>query len=181
MILSDVCIRRPVLATVLSLVVVLIGLVAYARLAVREYPNIDPPVVTVDTRYPGASAEIVETQIAQVLEESLAGIEGVRILTSVNRQEQSQITITFRLGRAPDAAAADVRGRVGRVRNKLPQDIDEPLIQKVEADAQPIIYLAFYIERHSALEVTDHADRYVKEKLQTPPGAAARRLFGERG
>ncbi|MCC7015744.1 MAG: efflux RND transporter permease subunit, partial [Rhodospirillales bacterium] len=180
MILSDVCIRRPVLATVLSLVVVLIGLVAYARLAVREYPNIDPPVVTVDTRYPGASAEIVETQIAQVLEESLAGIEGVRILTSVNRQEQSQITVTFRLGRAPDAAAADVRDRVGRVRNKLPQDIDEPLIQKVEADAQPIIYLAFYSDRHSALEITDHADRHVKDQLQTLPGVAEVRIFGER-
>ncbi len=180
MILSDVCIRRPVLATVLSLVVALIGLVAYARLTVREYPNIDPPVVTVDTRYPGASAEIVETQIAQVLEESLAGIEGVRILTSTNRQEQSQISVTFRLGRAPDAAAADVRDRVSRVRNKLPQDIDEPLIQKVEADAQPIIYLAFYSDRHSALEITDHADRYVKDQLQTLPGVAEVRLFGER-
>ena len=180
MILSDVCIRRPVLATVLSLVVALIGLVAYARLTVREYPNIDPPVVTVDTRYPGASAEIVETQIAQVLEESLAGIEGVRILTSTNRQEQSQISVTFRLGRAADAAAADVRDRVSRVRNKLPQDIDEPLIQKVEADAQPIIYLAFYSDRHSALEITDHADRYVKDQLQTLPGVAEVRLFGER-
>jgi multidrug efflux pump len=180
MILSDVCIRRPVLATVLSLVVALIGLVAYARLAVREYPNIDPPVVTVDTRYPGASAEIVETQIAQVLEESLAGIEGVRFITSVNRQEQSQITVTFRLGRAPDAAAADVRDRVSRVRNKLPQEIDEPLIQKVEADAQPIIYLAFYSDRHSALEITDHADRHVKDQLQTLPGVAEARLFGDR-
>ena len=180
MILSDVCIRRPVLATVLSLVVALIGLVAYARLTVREYPNIDPPVVTVDTRYPGASAEIVETQIAQVLEESLAGIEGVRILTSTNRQEQSQISVTFRLGRSPDAAAADVRDRVSRVRNKLPQDIDEPLIQKVEADAQPIIYLAFYSDRHSTLEITDHADRYVKDQLQTLPGVAEVRLFGER-
>ncbi|MBM3733372.1 MAG: efflux RND transporter permease subunit [Acidimicrobiia bacterium] len=180
MILSDVCIRRPVLATVLSLVVVLIGLVAYARLTVREYPNIDPPVVTIDTRYPGASAEIVETQIAQVLEESLAGIEGVKFMTSVNRQEQSQITVTFRLGRAPDAAAADVRDRVSRVRNKLPQEIDEPLIQKVEADAQPIVWLAFFSDRHSTLEITDHADRHVKDQLQTLPGVAEVRLYGER-
>lgn len=180
MILSDVCIRRPVLATVLSLVVTLIGLVSYSRLSVREYPNIDPPVVTVDTRYAGASPEIIETQVTQVLEESLAGIEGVRIMTSISRQEQSQITVTFRLGRPADSAAADVRDRVSRVRNKLPADIDEPLIQKVEADAQPILYLAFYSDRHSTLDITDHADRYVKDQLQTLPGVAEVRLFGER-
>ncbi|MBM3565238.1 MAG: efflux RND transporter permease subunit [Alphaproteobacteria bacterium] len=180
MVLSDVCIRRPVLASVLSLVVALIGLVSYSRLAVREYPNIDPPVVSVTTRYSGASPEIVETQVTQVLEESLAGIEGVKIMTSSSRQENSLITVTFRLARAPDAAAADVRDRVSRVRNRLPAAVDEPLIQKVEADAQPVLYLAFYSDRHSALEITDHADRYVKDQLQTLPGVAEVRLFGER-
>jgi multidrug efflux pump len=178
--ISALFIRRPVFATVLSLVVTLIGLVAYERLPVREYPNIDPPVITVDIAYPGASAEIMETQVTQVLEESLSGIEGIKFMTSISRQEQSQISINFTLGRSPDGAAADVRDRVSRVRNRLPDEIKEPVIQKVEADAQPIIYLAFSSDRHSALEVSDYADRYVKEQLQTLPGVAEVRIFGER-
>jgi multidrug efflux pump len=178
--LSDVCIHRPVFATVMSLVVVLVGLVSYQRLSVREYPNIDPPVVTVQTTYPGASAEIIETQVTQVLEDSLAGIEGIDVMTSISREETSQITISFRLDRDPDAAAADVRDRVSRVRGRLPDEIEEPIIQKVEADAQPIIYLAFFSDRHSALEITDYADRYVKDQLQTLPGVAEVRIFGER-
>jgi multidrug efflux pump len=177
---SDLCIRRPVFATVLSLVVVLVGIVAFDRLSVREYPNIDPPVVTVETTYEGASAEIVETQVTNVLEDSLAGIEGIDFMSSISREESSQITIVFRLDRDPAAAAADVRDRVSRVRGKLPDEIEEPVIQKVEADAQPIIYLAFYSDRHSALEITDYADRYVKDRLQTLPGVAEVRIFGER-
>jgi len=178
--ISDVSIARPVFATVMSLVLVLIGLVSYQRLTVREYPNIDPPVVTVQTTYQGASAEIIETQVTQVLEDSLSGIQGIDFITSINRAESSQITIRFKLDRDPDAAAADVRDRVGRVRDKLPDEIDEPVIQKVEADAQPIIYLAFYSSQHSALEINDYADRYVKDRLQTLPGVAEVRIFGER-
>ncbi|MEK9754046.1 MAG: efflux RND transporter permease subunit [Rhodospirillaceae bacterium] len=178
--LSHVSIRRPVFATVMSLVIVLVGIVSYDRIPVREYPNVDTPVVNVTTTYKGASAEIVEAQVTQVLEESLAGIEGIDFMTSVNRQEDSQITINFKLNRDPDGAAADVRDRVSRVRGKLPSEIDEPVIQKVEADAQPIMYLAFYSDRHSALEISDYADRYVKDQLQTLPGAAEVRIFGER-
>lgn len=178
--ISDVSISRPVFATVMSLVLVLIGLVSYQRLTVREYPNIDPPVVTVQATYQGASAEIIETQVTQVLEDSLSGIEGIDFITSINRAEEAQITIRFKLDRDPDAAAADVRDRVGRVRDKLPDEIDEPVIQKVEADAQPIIYLAFYSSKHSPLEITDYADRYVKDRLQTLPGVAEVRIFGER-
>jgi multidrug efflux pump len=178
--ISELCIRRPVLATVLSLVVVLVGLVSYQRLSVREYPNIDAPVMNVTTTYEGASAEIMETQVTKVLEDSLAGIEGIDFMTSISRQEQSQITIAFELTRDPDAAAADVRDRVSRVRDRLPDDIDEPVIQKVEADAQPILYLAFFSDRHTALEISDHADRYVKDQLQTLPGVAEVRIFGER-
>ncbi len=178
--ISDLCIRRPVFATVLSLVVVLVGFVAFDRLSVREYPNIDPPVVTVETTYEGASAEIIETQVTNVLEDSLAGIEGIDFMSSISREESSQITVVFRLDRDPAAAAADVRDRVSRVRGKLPDEIEEPVIQKVEADAQPIIYLAFYSDRHSALEITDYADRYVKDRLQTLPGVAEVRIFGER-
>ena len=178
--LSEVSIHRPVFATVMSLVVMLVGLVGYSRLSVREYPNIDQPVVTVTTDYPGASAEIVETQVTKVLEDSLSGIEGIDYLTSISRQEDSQITVRFKLERDPDEAAADVRDRVARVRGQLPDEIDEPVIEKVEADAQPIIYIAFSSDRHSALEITDYADRYVKDRLQTLPGVADVPIFGER-
>jgi multidrug efflux pump len=178
--ISDFCIRRPVFATVLSLIILLVGIVSYDRLSVREYPNIDPPVVTVETTYPGASAEIIETQVSQVLEDSLAGIEGIDVISSISRQEQSQITIKFNLDRDPDIAASDVRDRVSRVRGNLPDEIEEPVIQKVEGDAQPFMYLAFSSTRHGPLEITDYADRYVKDQLQTLPGVAEVRILGER-
>src|SRR3990170_564130 len=180
MVISDVCIRRPVFATVLSLLLVLVGLLSYARLTVREYPNIDPPVVNVETTYKGAGAEIVETQVTQVLEDTLGGIEGIDFMSSISRSETSQITVKFTLDRDPDAAASDVRDRVGRVRGLLPDEIDEPIIKKVEADAQPIIYLAFFSDRHMPIEITDYADRYVKDRLQTLPGVAEVRILGER-
>ena len=178
--ISEICIKRPVFATVLSLVVILIGIVSYTRLPVREYPKIDEPVVTVDTTYRGASAEIIESQVTKPLEDSLAGIEGVEVITSISRAENSQISVRFKLERAPDSAAADVRDRVSRVRNKLPDSVDEPVIAKVEADANPIIWLAFSSDQHSALEVTDFASRIVKPRLQTLPGAADVRIFGDR-
>jgi len=178
--ISEICIRRPVFATVLSLIVFLLGLVAYERLNVREYPNIDPPVVNVETSYQGASAAIIETQVTQILEESLAGIEGVDYISSISREEASQITVNFQLDRDPDAAAADVRDRVSRVRGRLPEEIEEPVIQKVEADAQPVIYLAFSSDQHSSLDITDYADRFVKDQLQTLAGVAEVRIFGER-
>ncbi|MCD6672754.1 MAG: efflux RND transporter permease subunit [Burkholderiaceae bacterium] len=178
--ISDVCIRRPVFATVLSLIILLLGLVSYSRLQVREYPKIDEPTVTVSTKYLGASADIVESQVTKPLEDSIAGIEGVDVLTSISRPEQSQITVRFRLERDPDGAAADVRDRVARVRSKLPDTIDEPVIAKVEADANPIIWLAFSSVTLSPLEVSDIANRLVKPRLQTLPGAADVRIFGER-
>ncbi len=180
MLISDLCIRRPVFATVLSLMVLLIGLMSYSRLTVREYPNIDEPVVTVDTAYTGASAEIVESQVTKPLEDSLAGIEGVDVLSSISRQERSQITVRFRVERDADSAAADVRDRVSRVRRRLPDDVDEPVISKVEADASPIIWVAFSSDRHSALEMSDVASRIIKPRMQTLPGAADARVFGER-
>ncbi|MCK0508430.1 efflux RND transporter permease subunit [Aromatoleum anaerobium] len=180
MILSEICIKRPVFATVLSLLVLLVGLMSYSRLTVREYPNIDEPVVTVDTTYTGASAEIVESQVTKPLEDSLAGIEGVDVIQSISRQERSQITIRFRIERDADSAAADVRDRVSRARRQLPDDIDEPVIAKVEADASPIIWIAFSSDRHSSLELSDIASRIVKPRLQTLSGAADARVFGER-
>src|SRR3954468_6507347 len=178
--MSELSIRRPVLATVMSLTVLLIGIVAYQRLSVREYPKIDEPVVTVTTKYQGASAEIVESQVTQPLEESLSGIEGIDVMSSISRSETSQITVRFRISRDPDVAANDVRDRVGRVRGALPDEMDEPAIAKVGADAQPICYLAFSSDRHSPLDVTDYADRFVKDRLQNLPGVADIRIFGER-
>lgn len=180
MVLSDVCIRRPVFATVMSLIIVLIGLVSYSRLAVREYPKIDEPVVTVETRYPGASAEIVESQVTKPTEDSIAGIDGIDVLTSISRAEQSQITVRFRLEKNPESGANDVRDRVSRVRSKLPQTIDEPVISKVEADASPIIWLSFSAENMTPLDLTDIANRVVKPRLQLLPGAADVRIGGER-
>ncbi|WP_305042249.1 efflux RND transporter permease subunit [Geoalkalibacter sp.] len=180
MVLSDISIRRPVLATVMSLVIVLIGLISYQRLSVREYPKIDEPVVNVETVYPGATAAIIESQITQTLEESLAGIEGIDVLTSVSRPEKSQITIKFKLTRNPDEAANDVRDRVSRVRGLLPDEVDEPVISKVEADAQPTIYLAFSSSNHSPLEITDYADRFVKDRLQNIQGVANVMILGDR-
>jgi multidrug efflux pump len=178
--LPELCIRRPVLATVLSLVLVLIGIVSFQRLSVREYPNIDPPVVTVDTVYPGASASIMESQVTKVLEDQLSGLEGVDVMTSVSREESSQITVTFQLSREPEGAASDVRDRVARARRLLPEEVNEPIVQKAEADAQPVMYLAFTSDRHDGMFITDYLDRRVKDRLQALPGVALVRIFGER-
>ncbi len=180
MVLSDISIKRPVLATVMNLLIILVGLIAYDRLTVREYPNIDVPVVTVETRYPGANATIMESQVTAEVEDSLSGIEGIDFMSSVSRSELSQITVTFKLDRDADAAANDVRDRVARVRGRLPEGINEPIVAKVEADAQPIIWLAFSSDRHDPLEVTDFADRRVKDPLQVVPGVANVMIFGER-
>jgi len=180
MILSDISIRRPVLATVMSLGLVLLGLMSFERLPVREYPNIDAPVVSVRSVYQGASAAVIESQVTRPLEESLSGIEGVKTLKSVSREEVSQITIEFNLSRNPDGAAADVRDRVSRARGRLPEEMDESIISKIEADASPIVWLAFSSDRHTAMEISDIADRYVKDRLQTLPGVAAVVIGGER-
>ncbi|TXI32972.1 MAG: efflux RND transporter permease subunit, partial [Niabella sp.] len=180
MIVSDICIKRPVFATVLSLTLILLGVIGYSKLSVREYPKIDEPTVTVETKYLGASSEIVESQITKPLEDSLAGIEGIEVMSGVSRDEKSQITLRFKLSRNPEDAANDVRDRVSRVRKMLPKEIDEPLISKVEADAQPIIYLAFSSDKYSPMEISDYADRYVKKRVQSLDGVANVTIFGER-
>ena len=180
MFLPELCVRRPVLSTVLSLAILLIGLMTYERLTVREYPNIDAPVVSVRTVYPGASAEIIESQVTKPLEDSLSGIEGIKTIKSVSREEVSQITVELVLQRDVDDAANDVRDRVARVRGLLPEDAKEPVVSKVEADAQAIIWLAFYSDRHDALAISDYADRYVVDRLQTLPGVANVIVGGER-
>ena len=178
--LAETSIRRPVFATVLSLLIVLIGAVSFNRLSVREYPKIDEPVVSVQTRFGGASSEVIEGQVTKILEDSLAGIEGVDVITSISRQERSLISIRFALSRDADSAAADVRDKVSRVRQRLPQGIDEPVIAKVEADAFPVVFLAMSSDTHTALQLSEMANQLVKPVLQTAPGAADVTIFGER-
>src|ERR1700694_1007632 len=178
--LPEICIKRPVLATVLSLIILLIGMISYTRLSVREYPRIDEPVVSVQTTYRGASAEVVESQVTKPLEDSLAGIEGVEVMTSQSRSEISQINVRFTLKRDPDSAAADVRDKVARARGKLPDTIDEPIIAKVEADSFPVIYIAVQAGTLTTLEASDYVKRYVQPRLSVLPGAADVRIFGER-
>ncbi|MBP9059281.1 MAG: efflux RND transporter permease subunit, partial [Rhodoferax sp.] len=178
--LAEVSIRRPVLATVLSLLVLLIGAVSFTKLSVREYPKIDEPVVTVTVKYAGASADVMESQVTKPLEDSIAGIDAVDVITSISRAEQTQISVRFRLEKDADSAAAEVRDRTSRVRNRLPQAVDEPVIAKVEADAFPVIWLAFSSDTLSGLQINDLVTRIVKPRLQTVTGAADVRIFGER-
>ncbi|MBB4843696.1 multidrug efflux pump [Paucibacter oligotrophus] len=178
--LSEISIRRPVFATVMSLILLLVGIVSFSRLSLREYPRIDEPVVTVSTRLVGASSEVIEGQITKPLEDSIAGIDGVEVLTSSSRTESSQITARFKLSKNPDDAAADVRDRVARVRGRLPAAADEPVVAKVEADAQPTIWIAFISDSLSPLQITDLVERVVKPRLQTIPGVADVQTGGDR-
>ncbi|MBL8311641.1 MAG: efflux RND transporter permease subunit [Burkholderiales bacterium] len=176
----DLCIKRPVLATVLSLVVVLLGLIGYQRLSVREYPKIDEPIVSVSTGYKGASPEVIESQITKTLEDSLSGIEGVNLITSNSRSERSDITVSFKITKDPDVAAAEVRDKVARVRARLPEAADEPVVAKVEADAFPVMWFALTSDKHTQLQLSDTVNRLIKPRLLVLPGAADLRIFGER-
>src|SRR3990172_4385269 len=164
----------------MSLMILLLGAISFSRLSVREYPKIDTPVVSVRTVYKGASPQVMESQITQPLEDSLSGIEGVRTIKSVSREEVSQITVEFVPERNVDAAANDVRDRVARVRGLLPDEVDEPVVSKIEADAQAIIWLAFTSDQHDALFITDYADRYVADSLKALPGVASVIIGGAR-
>ena len=177
---TELCIRRPVFATVLSLVLLLAGLMSFSRLTIREYPNIDEPQVSVQTNYPGASAEIIESQVTQVLEGSLAGIEGIDTIESTSRAEQSRITVRFRSTVNIDSATSDVRDRVSRVRRQLPEEITEPTISKVEADAQPIMFLVMQSDTMDAAALTDYVDRFVVNRFKNLDGVADVTVNGER-
>ncbi|EGJ11093.1 efflux RND transporter permease subunit [Rubrivivax benzoatilyticus] len=178
--LSEISIRRPVLATVMSLLLVLIGLVSFRELTVREYPKIDEPVVTVSTTLVGAASEVIESQVTKPLEDSIAGIDGVDIMTSISRTERSQITVRFKLEKDPDTAAAEVRDRVSRVRGRLPDAVDEPVIAKVEADATPTVWIAYTGEGIDPLKLTEVITRVIKPRLQTVPGVADVQIGGDR-
>ncbi|MCF6158812.1 MAG: efflux RND transporter permease subunit [wastewater metagenome] len=178
--LSSVSIERPVLAIVMSIVVILFGIIGYRYLGVREYPNIDQPVITVSTTYIGANSDIIESQISDPLEESINGIAGIQSLTSVSRDGRSTIIVEFGLDTDLEAAANDVRDRVFRAIGNLPSDIDPPIISKSDADTRPIIFLNITSDKRSLLELSEIAEKTFKERLQTIPGVSEIRIWGEK-
>ena len=173
-------IRRPVLASMVSLGLVLVGLIGYSGLPVREFPDADPPIVSVTVMLPGASPQVVESAVTDVLEEELSSLEGLRTMTSASQEQLSLITLEFTLDREIEAAAQDVRDKVSRVRGFLPEDVEEPVIAKQEADAFPVMFLALTSTSYDLMELSDIADRQVKPRLQTIPGVAGAPIFGER-
>ncbi|MBT5926933.1 MAG: efflux RND transporter permease subunit [Verrucomicrobia bacterium] len=177
--LPEISIQRPVLATMMSLALVLFGAISLSRLPVRELPDIDPPIVNVTTVYPGANASVVETEITERLEEAVNNVPGIKTLTSESREQVSNITIEFNLTRDIDVAAQDVRDRVSRVRGRLPETIDEPVISKQDSDARPIIWIGMSSDRFTPLELTDLAEKQIKNRLQTVEGVSSITIGGE--
>ncbi len=178
--LSDISIRRPVLASMLSTALVLFGVIGYTRLPVRQYPDVDPPIVSVSTVLPGANPRVVESAVTDILEEELSTVPGLRTLTSSSAEEFSNITLEFNLDRKVDDAAQDVRDKVARARSRLPRDILEPTVAKQEADAQPFFWLALSGQNYDLLQLSDLGDRLVKTRLQSLPGVGRAQIFGER-
>jgi len=178
--ISEISIHRPVFATVISLLLVILGLVSLTRLAIREYPDVDPPIVSISTNYRGAGANIIEEKITQVIEDRIAGLEGIEKIQSRSRDERSDITVEFNADRDIDAATNDIRDRVSRVADDLPPEAEPPDIAKSESDAEPIMYLNLTSDRMSALELTDFAERVLVDQLSATPGVARVQLGGAR-
>jgi len=179
-VLSDVSIKRPVFATVLSLLIVVFGLAALMGLPVREYPDIDPPVVSISTDYTGAAAEVVDTQITQVIEGAISGIEGIRSIESSTEQGESRTSIEFTTARDVDIAANDVRDAVSRVANQLPDEADPPVVQKADSDARPMMWVTLRSDVWDSAELSDFADRVLADRLSVLDGVADVRIGGER-
>ena len=178
MLLSDLSVKRPVLASVMSLLLIAFGIVAFLRLPLREYPDIDPPVVSIDTSYPGASANIVETRITQVLEDSISGVEGIEYISSSSSDGRSRISVEFDIGRDIEAAANDIRDRVSGVVDNLPEEADPPEIQKADSSDDVILWLNLMSDRMNTLELTDYAKRYLQDRFSVLPGVARVRIGG---
>jgi len=178
--LSAIFINRPVLATVLSILILLFGVIGYTFLGIREYPSVDSPVVTVTTSYPGANADVIESQITEPLEESINGIAGIRTLSSSSRDGSSNISVEFKIGTDMEAASNDVRDRVSRAIRNLPPDVDPPRVVKSDADANPVFVLTIQSDKRSLLELSEIANNFFKERLQTIPGVSEIRIYGEK-
>lgn len=178
MLLSDLSVKRPVFASVISLLLIVFGIVAFIRLPLREYPDIDPPVVSIETLYPGASASVVETRITKLIEDRISGVEGIRTVESSSIDGRSNISITFEFDRDVDAAANDIRDRVSGILDDLPAEADPPEIQKADADADVIMWLNLAGDNMSVMELTDYARRYLVDRFSTLDGVARVRVGG---
>lgn len=178
--LSDLSIKRPVLATVMSLVIVFAGILAFTKLPVREYPDIDPPVVTVTTVYPGASAKVIETEITDLIEEEAAGVEGIRTMLSTSRDQVSSVTVEFVLERDIDVAAQDLRDKISRVASRLPENADEPVIAKADSDAQPIMWIGVQSDTRNLIDLAEYTDKEIKDYFQNISGVSKVIFGGER-
>ncbi|MGI9343478.1 MAG: efflux RND transporter permease subunit [Gammaproteobacteria bacterium] len=176
--LSDMSVRRPVFATVIAMLLVAFGLLSFNGLELREYPDISAPVISINVDYPGASAQVVETRITQILESEVSGIEGVKSINSKSIDGRSQISVEFDLDRDIDSAANDVRDRIGRVSWRLPTDVEIPVIAKQDADASPIIYLNLVSSDMDLMDLTDYAERYVRDRLAIVPGVSQIQMNG---
>ena len=177
--LSITSINRPVLAIVMSLAIILLGVIGFSFLGVREFPSVDPPVVTVQTSYIGANADVIESQITEPLEDAINGVPGIRTLTSVSREGRSSITVEFELGVNIEAAANDVRDKVSGALNRLPQDVDPPVVEKADADSSPIIFLTVRSDKRNLLETSRIAEVLFKERIQTIPGVSSVQIWGQ--
>ena len=178
--ISELSIRRPVLATVLVLIIILFGVVGYTSLGVREYPSVDNPIISVSASYPGANAEVIENQITEPLEQQINGIPGIRSLSSVSQYGSSRITVEFELSVDLETAANDVRDKVSRAQRMLPRDCDPPTVSKADADAMPILMVALHSDKRSLLELSELADLVVKEQLQTIQDVSSVMIWGEK-
>ena len=178
--ISELSIRRPVLATVLTIIILLFGFIGYNYLGVREYPSVDNPIISVSCSYPGANADVIENQITEPLEQNINGIPGIRSLSSVSQQGQSRITVEFELSVDLETAANDVRDKVSRAQRYLPRDCDPPTVSKADADAMPILMVALQSDKRSLLELSEIADLTVKEQLQTISDVSSVSIWGEK-
>lgn len=178
--IASFSIKRPVFASVLSIAIVLFGIVGFNSLGLREFPSVDPPIITVTTSYVGANADVISTQITEILEESINGIAGIRTLTSSSADGRSSIVVEFNIDENMEAAANDVRDRVSRVMRQLPQDCDPPVVVKTDADADAILTLGIQSDSRDLLDLTNFAINVFKERLQTIPGVSNISFYGEK-
>ncbi|HJU91230.1 MAG TPA: efflux RND transporter permease subunit [Gemmatimonadaceae bacterium] len=178
--LSDISISRPVLTTMLSAALVLFGAIGYTKLSVREFPDVDPPIISVSTFLRGANPRVMESAVTDILEEELSTVQGLRTITSSSQEQFSNITLEFTLDRSVEEAAQDVRDKVSRVRGRLPEEVDEPVVAKQDADAQPFFFLALSGDNYNLIQLSDIADRLVKTRLQSLSGVGRAQIFGER-
>ncbi|MFW5708569.1 MAG: efflux RND transporter permease subunit, partial [Bacteroidota bacterium] len=178
--LSSISIQRPVLSTVITIIILLFGVIGLTFLGVREFPSVDPPIISVRTSYPGANSDVIDAQITEPLEQAINAVPGIRSITSVSRQGGSNITVEFELSVDMETAANDVRDKVAQAQRLLPRDVDPPVVSKADADASPIMFINIQSDRRSLMELSEIAELTFQERLQTIDGVSSVAIWGQR-